>query len=330
MNKRGVFFTFIAAVLLGIFIIIYTPAADITLQKDTQAVSTRLFIIDNFINEVENSYLRIVLRATAYKSIYSFMLYINSTGEYVKNFDSSFAEVMINGTLNGVQIDSITQKKIMENNTLLNWSDRIIQASGDAFIVNTSIKIINVSAQQTGPWSIDLILTIDLQVKSNVAAWNRTNIAITASLPVEGFDDPLYLVNTNGLYANNIKASSVKFDEWNISQVREHLRNGTYVHWQDSEAPSFLMRLTNTTTNSSCCGIESLVNPNKISSPDRIESYVDYLFWNHSFNLQCPLLYNITNPSTGQGLWDEFMYFKLDLNNVIRYNITGQQAIAAC
>ena len=330
MNRKGIFFTFLAVILMAVFILIYTPSADISIQKDTLAVRTRIATIDNFVNDLQYSYFVIVLRATAHKSIASLVLHVNSTGKYVKNFDAVFAEVMINGTIDGLQIDSITQKKIMENSTLSNWSARIIKTSSETFNVNTSIRIINVSAQQTKPWALDLYMTVDFEVKSSLAMWNVSNITITASLPIEGFDDPLFLANTNGHYSNKIKASSVQFDKWNITQVREHLRNGTYVHWEDSNAPGFLMRLTNTTTNSSCCGIEALVNPNKISSPDRRESYIDYLFWNQSFSTQCPLLYNITNPSTGGGLWDEFRHFKLDLAHVIRYNITGNDAIPTC
>ena len=330
MNKKGIFFTFIAVVLMGLFIVVYTPPADITLQKDTQSVRARISTLNNLVNDMEYSYFVAVLRATAHKSLSSLILYMNSTGTYLQNFDSAFAEVMVNGTLNGVQIDSITQKKIMENSTLSNWSSRIIDASRDTFNANASIKIIDVSARQTRPWSIDLALTIDLEVRSNVAMWSMSNVTVFASLPVEGFDDPHYLVNTNGLYSNNIKASGLQFNKWNISHVREHVRNGTYVHWQGSQAPSFLMRFTNNMANSSCCGIESLVNPNKISSPDRIESYADYAFWNHTYSSQCPLLYNITNPSTGGGIWDEFRYFKLDIYSMVRYNVTGQDAVQTC
>ena len=77
------------------------------------------------------------------------------------------------------------------------------------------------------------------------------------------------------------------------------------------------MRFTNTISSSSCCGIESLVNPNKISPSDQRESYVDYLFWSHRFSNDCTQLYNIN------GLWDEFSFFKLELDHVVRYNVQG-------
>ena len=202
------------------------------------------------------------------------------------------------------------------------WTNKIIETAKDTLNVNTTIKINDVSVYQTQPWNIDAAMDVNFTVASNIAEWKKESIVIT-TVSIEGLYDPYYLVNTNGVYANQIKKSAVWFNQWNISRVREHLRNGTYVYWNNANAPSFLMRFTNTMTNSSCCGIESLVNPNKISPSDQIKSYVDYLFWSPTFPNSCAQLYNITP------LWDEFNYFKLDLDHVNRYNLT-QEATIAC
>ena len=329
LQKKGIFFTFIAITIMALFILIYTPQADISFQKDTQAVKNRISSINNYVSDLESSYFETVLRATTYKTILSLIFYINSTGSFINNLDPVFSEVMINGTINQVQIDTITGKKIMDNNTLTNWSNRIIEAARDTSNVNTTIIINSVSVFQTKPWNIDSSLSLSFTVKSNVAEWNKSAI-ISTTIDIGGFYDPYYLINTNKAYTNQIKKSTVEFNQWNISKVREHLRNGTYVHWENSDAPSFLMRFTNTITSSSCCGIESLVNPNKISSSDQIDSYVDYIFWNPANNIPCNQLYNITNPPTSLGLWDEFRYFKLDIDHVARYNITSQYAVKTC
>lgn len=329
-SKRGIFFTLIGITVIAIFITVFTPQADISLQKDTEAVATRINSVNNYVDDLENEYFETIIRATGYKAILSLIFYINSTQSYIADLGPAFSEVVINGTLNGVPIDTITGKKIMDNNTLTNWSNRIIETAKNTLNVNTTMSISNVSVYQTKPWSIDAKLIVSFTVNSNVAEWKKENVTITASLSIEGLSDPYYLVNTNGLYSTKIKKSSIEFNQWNISNVREHLRNGTYVYWQNPDAPSFLMRFTNTTTNSSCCGIESLVNPNKITPSEQIESYVDYLFWTHAYNTKCSELYNITNPSTGGGLWDEFRYFKLDLSHVIKYNITSQDAVRTC
>ena len=321
--KKGIFFTFIAITIMAVFILVSTPQADTSLQKDTQAIRTRISSVDTYVDDLENRYFETVLRATTYKTILSLIFYINSTGSYITDMDSAFSEVMLTGKIGGMPIDSITRKKIMENNTLADWNDRIIKTSKDTLNANTTIIINKVSVFQTKPWDIESLMEVNFTVKSNVAEWKKS-ATITTTIDIEGFHDPYYLVNTNKEYTNQVKKSTVESNKWDTAKVREHLRNGTYVYWENSDAPSFLMRFTNTISSSSCCGIESFVNPNKISPSDQRESYVDYLFWSHKFANNCTQLYNIT------GLWDEFRYFKLDLAHVARYNITAQDAVVTC
>lgn len=331
IKKRGIFFTFISLTIMAILILIYTPQADITIQKDTKAERWRIESINNYINDLENGFMITVMKATAQKTLVSLNFYVNKTQSPVRDFDAAFAEIMLNGTIDNVAIDSITGKKIMENSTLSNWTARFIETGWDTYNVNTSIALGKVTANQTTPWDVDLIVKISLDVKSNLAEWKRDNVTLKTSISVEDFYDPLYLMNTGGLYPNRIKISDVEFNQWNITLTREHLKNGTYVHWQNSDGPSFIMRFSNTTTNSSCCGIESLVNPNMVNPSDQAGSYVDYLFWNQTYISQCTQVYNATNPAAGNiGLWDEFRFFKLDVDHITKYNITSEYAIRSC
>ena len=324
IKKKGIFFTFIAITIMVVFIVIFTPQADVSLQKDTQSIKKRVATIDTFINSLENVYFESVLRSSSYKTILSLILYVNKTDSFLIDLDSAFSEVILNGTINNFPIDAFTEKNIMDNNTLTNWTKRIIKISKDTLDLDTTITINNVTIYQVNPWNIESRLSINFTIKSNVAEWKKNNVIITASNSIEGLHDPSYLVNTNGLYDNKIKKSSVETNKWNLSHVGEHLRNGTYVYRENSKAPSFLMRFVNDTTNSSCCGIESLIDPNKITSSDQIESYVDYHFWNHTFANKCIFLFNIT------GLWNEFRYFKLDIEHVVLYNITPQDLKPTC
>src|SRR3989338_3748665 len=260
INNKGIFFTFIAITIMAVFLLVFTPQADISLQKDMRAVNTRIGVIDNYVSDLENNYFEAVLRASTYKAVLSMIYYMNSTGNYMTNFDAAFSEIMATGNINGVPIDSITGKKIMENNTLIDWNSKIIETAKDTLNVNTTITILSVSASQSKPWSIDSSLLVNFSVQSNVADWKK-NAIITATVGIEGLHDQYYLVNTNKAYANQIEKSTVEFNQWNIAKVREHLRNGTYVHWEESDAPSFLMRFSNNMSASSCCGIESYANP---------------------------------------------------------------------
>ena len=205
MRKNGIFFTFIAIIIMALFILIYTPPSDINIQKDMQAIGNRIGNLDNYMSDLKNRYFETVLRATTYKTILSLEYYINSTGSKISNFDSAFYEVSLNGTINSTPIDIITGKKIMENSTITNWSKKIIDASRDTYNVNTTITLSNVSVTQTGPWNLVAKLVISVDVKSNVAEWDDENFTVATNLGIEGFDDPLYIINTGRASTNKIK-----------------------------------------------------------------------------------------------------------------------------
>ena len=201
IKKKGIFFTFIAITIMAVFILIFAPSADVSLQKDMQSVRVRINSVDSFVSDLEDRYFETILRATTYKAVLSMVNYINSTGSYIKNIDSAFYEISLNGTINGVPIDSVTGKKIMDNNTIKNWTDRIVQTSRDTLNLNTTIIVSNITISQTKPWIIDSSLTLNFAVKSNVAEWKDENLIITTAISIEGFHDPYYIINTNKAYA---------------------------------------------------------------------------------------------------------------------------------
>src|SRR3989338_4846814 len=100
INNKGIFFTFIAITIMAVFLLVFTPQADISLQKDMRAASTRISVIDNYIRDLENNYFETVLRASAYKTVLSLIFYMNSTGSYLADFDASFSEVITTGKIN--------------------------------------------------------------------------------------------------------------------------------------------------------------------------------------------------------------------------------------
>src|SRR3989338_109556 len=333
MKRKGIFFTFISIVIVAVFLLVLTPQADITLQKDTQAVRTKINTIDNYIESIEDSYLTTALKSSTFKTMLSLAYYMNTTGKFMTNLDPAFSEIIINGTLNKVPVDSLTGKKIMDNNTLANWSLRIANVGKDTYNAETNITIINTSVTQTDPWRLTSILTVNISVKSSISDW-KISKTIVATTSLEGLYDPYYLVNTVSMpsYGKRIRQSNVPFDKWNISQVRITLENSTYVYWKNTKAPSYLMRFVNNTNGSGCCGIESFVDPNRISPSDQRGSYIDYAFWSYEYGHpdNCTKLFNITNPATGGGIWDEFKYFKMDFSHLILYNVTSQDAVRNC
>lgn len=340
MKKKGIFFTFLAVTIAIVFAFIFTPQSGVSLERNAEALKSRIGSLDNYVSDLQNRYFENILRATGRKAISSLISYVEVKKDFIpdSDFDEIFAEVMMEGTISEplgstthVRIDSITKKNIMEGNTLTNWNDKIKEAAADTLNADTIINIepSSIKASQKSPWNVELEMELGFIVKAEDinAKWEADALKVKTNINILGFNDPYYLVKTNPTYKNQIKSSSVKFNEWDLAKVVAHLNNNEYVHWENSETPSFLMRLTGTLAESKCCGIESFVKPSIVSPSEQTEVYIDYLFWNPSSNPTCPTplsgdpeLYTIT------GLPPEF---KLDPESVIKYNLQSN-AVPAC
>lgn len=315
LGKKGIFLTFIAISIIAAFIIIFTPSS-INLEKDITIVKIRVSSINDYIVDLEDNYLEQTLQSSSTKTLISLIEYMEVQNSFLTNFDANFKEVLLQGTIGGTPIDDITLQDIMKDNTFLNWTSRIINVSKNAFNIKTSIAVFDINVSQTTPWFVDVKANMSITIESETANWEK-NITIQTQIEIQNFVDPFYLVNTNGVYVNKIKKSDTKFDEWNTNKVKDFIRDGNYTHWQDSEAPNFLMRFENDITPSSCCGIESLVNPNNPAITDQDTSYTDYLYFSTTPDCISLDLFTVNEINT------EFSDFKFDLDHLVLYNLSA-------
>ena len=302
-----------------------TPS-DINLSEDAQAIKTRVSNVNNYVFDLENVYLERTLQSAGIKTIISLIRYMQAKGQFLTDFEADFKEVMLNGTINKVPIDSITGQNIMKDNTYTNLTNKIINVSKNVFNVDTTFTINDIKVYQIRPWFVNVDANVSFSVNSETASWNKENAIIKAEIEIENFNDPYYLISTGGSYVNKIRRSGTKFDEWNVEKVKDFIRDGNYTHWENGNAPSFIMRFTNDLGASICCGIENLVNPNNPAISDKDVSYADYKYWSTAPLCPNPNLY-IVNGITGP--FPLFPNFKLDLDHIVNYNILSD-AVLKC
>jgi hypothetical protein len=205
----------------------------------------------------------------------------------------------------------------MNASTFPDWTKNM----GDkAKTVSLNLTISNgeISLLQEDPWNIIVRVEVEYQFVDlgNIANWSYNKV-YDVVVPINGFEDPLYVINSYGRLTNVI--TPTPFDNnyvyfqsgnWNADNLLEHLNYSYYAH--NPSAPSFLMRLENNTANSSY-GIESFVNLQKVSEAGLVinseASTIDYLYWTNT-----PGTYgtNLT-PS----------WFRIDSNHLAKYNLTN-------
>jgi hypothetical protein len=148
--------------------------------------------------------------------------------------------------------------------------------------LDVNYTILSVSVSQKNPWNIliEVILDISIKDRNNLASWNKTQV-IQSEIPISGFEDPLYLINSGGKIAKKI--NKTQFQEFvsgtNVSNLSLQVQNFYYI--SSPLAPSFLDRLEGKTSPSEQ-GIESLVYLPELSVQGILvmdKSVVDYIYF---------------------------------------------------
>ncbi|MCH8003185.1 MAG: hypothetical protein IH934_01010 [Nanoarchaeota archaeon] len=319
LNKKGIFFTFAAIALSIIIILSFNVYTDYRLNDQMGPIEIRIDTMNNFIKDLENDIGNAIFIA-GFRSLLSLEDYMMDHDEFFNAVDTptlanAFDEVFRLGT---IQYGTGTEKMLlMNNNTFLNWTDRM-KLQSTRTNIKLEFNIDSVTISQSDPWAVDVTVRLDIDVKDekNTASWTINNkdytkkINITSLTGVKKFVDPLYLVNNNGLVNNTITITTVP-DFSSSANLNTHLINSYYI--EHSDAPSYLMRFENN-LGSSSQGIESLVNSQKlidkgVTTYDR--SAVDYIYYGSGITTNCKIVD-----------FESLDWFKLDSSHLGFYGAT--------
>ena len=271
LNKKGMFFTILAIALLSLFFVSYTIYTNV---NDREPINKRIDTMNNFIFSLEEDLPR-KLYASGFRIIFLFEEKIVENGTYIMDINQTFEEAFFNGTIYS------EQQELMNGVRYQDIIDSINDKS-NSFNVEVNLSNPKISISQEDPWNIKITLTVDLYIKDlgDLVSWNKTS-NITTLIPIEKFDDPLYIVNTNGLITQKINRTI--YDTFvsgnDVTNLTLHLNNRRYIN--STSAPSFLNRLEGNIT-SNQYGVESLVYLPDLASQGitiKDKSIVDYIYF---------------------------------------------------
>lgn len=302
MNKKGVFFTILVMAMLSLFLISYGFYSDI---KSRESINKRIETMNNFIFSIEKDMSRQTY-VSGYRAILSIQNKITADGHFIANSQNAIREAIINGSIENENISLMSGYRLSDINLIL--ADL---GNKENLLINYSIREVNIS--QEDPWNVRIDLVVDSYIKDkgNLAFWNRTKV-ISSKIDITGFEDPLYLINTNGKISNRINKTIYKpfVEGTNIDNLSIHSQYSYYI--ESSEAPSFLDRLEGKIS-ANPNGIESLVYLPELSLqgiPIQDKSCVDYIY----FSNNNPVSFKIQ----GMPSW-----FKIDEAHIGTYNVSG-------
>lgn len=307
LNKRGMFFTLLAIVLVSVFIVSYTIVSNLSERK---IVQKRVDTLSDFVSLSEEDLSRKIY-ISGYRIIFLLEKEILETGEFIDDVDSSFQEAFFNGSLGGVQQDLMTGATLSD---ILYYPEfGLVEKAAK---INADVDLANptISVSQEDPWNVKIVFTADIFIedKSDLALWNKT-LTVVSYVPIQNFGDPFYAVNTNSLVFNNFTKTpySSFVSGSDVSNLLQHATSSYY--FASTNAPSFLNRLEGSSV-ADANGIESLVNLAELSSKGisvQQKSVVDYIYFSSSNPGSC------TVSPAGMPSW-----FRLDSNHTSVYQVS--------
>ncbi|MBN2566633.1 hypothetical protein JXB02_00935 [Candidatus Woesearchaeota archaeon] len=275
IGRKGMFFTIIAFALIGSFVIGYQAYEYYAYQEESHLVETRVNTINTFIGDLERDLER-SLFISSFRSLLGLSQHVTRTGEFIGDFDAMFAEIVLNGTING------SYTNLTKDSYFYEWVSRV-EGIGQNLNILASFSPPDVSVFQDTPWSVrvDLNTTLTVQDSDGMASWQRDE-RVSTTVSVIDFEDPLYSVLSNKRIINTIRQTP--YDDFtdgdNVTNLVLHME-GSYYR-QTDYGPSFLMRFAGNLSNDPAgMGIESMINYDDllINGFPTNRSIIDHVYW---------------------------------------------------
>ena len=274
MQKKAIFYTTAAIALTMVIFATYSAYSTYRLSDKMDVIQTRIETVNFFIKDVEKD-LNNGAYIAGFRTLLSFNQFIATNGTFIDNVNGRFEESFLNGTINKQPLS------LMKDSTFTDWANKI-SAEANKVDIQFNFIINNVKINQTDPWTviIGLNLTLDIRDKRNTSYWARDRY-LTTKISIVGFEDPLYIVNSNGRVTNIIIKSNITnfVVSGKVDNLLIHMNNSYYIAHNDS--PNFLMRFEGNLGNSTY-GIESLVNLDEFQQQGlalKDRSIVDYIYF---------------------------------------------------
>jgi len=275
MNRRGIFYSLTAIILLLFLVYAVQTSTRYTYQQEMFVAKNRVQAMNTLLNDLERDMQRAIY-ITGFRALLSAQQEVVTTGQFLNDSRSELASAFLNGTMDG-QV-----APLMNDSTLVNWTSRM-RTEVEKLRLNLTITVTQLNISQESPWDVTFTVTsiVNLTDDLNTAHWNAT-LTVSSQVPITDFEDPFYVVYTEGKVTNTIRLSPYDGDfvsGSNTSNLRSHVNESYYI--PSASAPDFLQRLEGNLSNSTA-GMESMVNLVEfqdagLSVQDR--SAVDYIYF---------------------------------------------------
>jgi len=137
----------------------------------------------------------------ARRAIVSAIDYAINGENSVNNATLALEELMMNGTINGEPMF------LLENNTLNGWAEKI-NALGKEIGFDSKLNYTSVNVKLVDSFNLAFIVNSTIKITDELTNSSQTkNVSTTVIIPLNGFEDPLYPMNSFGRLRKLIEPS---------------------------------------------------------------------------------------------------------------------------
>lgn|SRR3989338_1166095 len=328
-SRKGIFLTLLSLSIV-LLVVILVKKSGINSERELSAEQFRVIRLNNLLADIKQNYLEMSLSTASHRALTSLSLYVSKKKSLFENFQYTFSNATLTGNIEAdtgaVNLDTANGNNLMRGNTLSERMESIKELVKKTYGSDLSIKINSISILQASPWTVTPFMNVSIDLIDTTSNWSINGISISTDLDIDGYPDPSFNYKFEGKYANHFLRSKIPLDKWDTDLLNEHIKNGTYVYWGDEKAPSFLMRFTDSTQSSKCCGISSLIDSKRLSDAgfsSGIISSIDYQFFS---GLSCSevKLYSINSVKS------EYQPLYMDSEYIGKYNLAVADTEEAC
>lgn len=221
---KGLLFSLIATLLtLTLLSLIFVHSSLISYNYRRIAIRSRVEALINFYDALLKDAEK-ALRVVSRRAISAAVSYVITNGEGLEDASESIEELILKGSING------TPQPLMEDATILTWKQTIESlALLKGFNVSSSIQNVDVKAYDSFNLlvSFDFYLNVsDIKGTAKISRLQKVKTLVS----IEGFEDPLYPLNTLGRVTNVIIKSKHwgNYSSTDLSNLKEDLYNSWY------------------------------------------------------------------------------------------------------
>lgn len=191
-KKKGLLFSFIMVFLtITLLTLVFVQRSMVSRQKEMLTIEMRIEDMNNLyesiVRDVSKGFDIITKRGVSV-----LISHISQTGEGIDQADFSLKELILNGTFNK------TQETLMENATVHKWIDKM-KLIGELKGYDINITFDNMNIEPYDSWHLIIEADIGVKISDQNRIANLTKkFQLNKQVSIEGFEDPIYILNTLG------------------------------------------------------------------------------------------------------------------------------------